>query len=116
MLTLTRAVGESIVLSIDGTTIATMQLVSIRGREAKVSFDAPGVKILRGELRDVEKEGQHQGVGEGSTRVTSDIQGNGCVEDRRGDRQYGGPGGERALRDQPGDDSESAGESSRARG
>lgn len=114
MLTLTRAVGESIVLSIDGNTIATMQVVSIRGREAKVSFDAPGVKILRGELRDVEKENQHQGVGEGSTRVTSDIKSNRGVEDRGGDRQHGGPGRERALRDQPGDDSEPAGEPSQA--
>ena len=114
MLTLTRAVGESIVLSIDGKTIATMQLVCIRGREAKVSFNAPGVKILRGELRDVEKESQYQGVGEGPTGVTGHIQGHRCSENCGGDRQHGEARRERALRDQSGDDSEPAGKPSQA--
>jgi sRNA-binding carbon storage regulator CsrA len=67
MLTLTRAVGETFVLYVDGRRIATMQVVNIRGREVKVRFDAPGIKILRGELRNVEEEDQHESPGERST-------------------------------------------------
>lgn len=115
MLTLTRAVGESIVLSIDGKTIATMQLVCIRGREAKVSFNAPGVKILRGELRHVEDANQHQGLREGATRGAGDSESDRRLEDCGGTgeyRRFRWPTGH--LPDQPSDDASSAGEPPKA--
>jgi carbon storage regulator CsrA len=51
MLVLTRKTGESVVMSVDGKTVATIRVQNFRDRKCCLAFDAaPSVKILREEL------------------------------------------------------------------
>ena len=53
MLVLSRKPGESITVFKDGQKIATMSIIEISGRKAKLGVEAdPEIKILRNELID----------------------------------------------------------------
>ena len=51
MLTLTRRPGDSVDLLVDGIVIATVEVAYMRGSAVRIRFNAPGIQVVRSEVR-----------------------------------------------------------------
>lgn len=110
MLTLTRREGQWIELIVGGKTIARVQVVRVRGKDARLRFDAPPeVRISRGEDDDAEENqhGTEQGKRVGFSRQR---EGTLCTQDCKGDCDDGSKCGSRRLPDQSCGDAAPAGD------
>lgn len=56
MLTLTRRPGDCVDLLIDGVLVGTVEVACLRGSAVRLRFNAPGIHVVRSEVRRAQNE------------------------------------------------------------